>query len=75
MDVCFYVLLSVFFWGIAPIFGKIGLVKANPLLAISIRSITHAQIEKDLQMIGEVKNKYTNSRKSGENVENKSEVT
>ena len=33
------------------------------------------QIEKDLQIISEAKNKYTNSRKSGENVENKSEVT
>lgn len=32
------------FWGIAPIFGKIGLVKVDPLLAISIRNIAISAI-------------------------------
>ena len=29
---------TLFFWGIAPIFGKIGLAKINPYLALAIRS-------------------------------------
>lgn len=31
-------IVTLFFWGIAPIFGKIGLVKINPYLALAIRS-------------------------------------
>ncbi|MBD3172300.1 EamA family transporter [Candidatus Bathyarchaeota archaeon] len=38
MGVLAYLLLAVMFWGIAPIFGKLGLEKISPILAISIRS-------------------------------------
>jgi transporter family protein len=38
METWIYVILAVIFWGLAPIFGKLGLVKIPPLLAISVRS-------------------------------------
>lgn len=31
-------LITMFFWGIAPIFGKLGLQKVNPYIALAIRS-------------------------------------
>ena len=39
MEPIVYILMAVFFWGLAPVFGKLGLEKIDPLLAISIRSI------------------------------------
>ena len=38
LKVLVYLLLAVVFWGIAPIFGKLGLEKVDPVLAISLRS-------------------------------------
>ena len=38
MEVYVYLLLAILFWGVAPIFGKLGLEEVNPLTAISIRS-------------------------------------
>jgi len=32
-------LITLFFWGAAPIFGKIGLTKINPYIGLTIRSI------------------------------------
>lgn len=32
-------LLAAFFWGIAPIFGKLGLTKADPLTALTVRTL------------------------------------
>lgn len=32
------VILAAIFWGIAPVFAKVGLVKADPLVALSIRT-------------------------------------
>jgi len=39
MESIVYILLAVVFWGLAPVFGKLGLEKIDPLLAISIRTI------------------------------------
>ena len=39
MEVLVYLLLAVLFWGVAPIFGKLGLKEATPLAAITIRSL------------------------------------
>lgn len=39
MESIVYILLAVVFWGLAPVFGKLGLEKIDPLLAISIRAI------------------------------------
>lgn len=36
----FMAALAMLFWGLAPIFGKLGLVNANPLAALTIRSLT-----------------------------------
>ncbi len=33
-----FALIASFFWGLAPIFGKIGLVKAEPTVALTFRS-------------------------------------
>lgn len=33
-----FVLLTIIFWGIAPIFGKIGLVKVEPIVGLAIRT-------------------------------------
>ena len=38
METWMYILLAVVFWGLAPIFGKIGLVEISPLLGLSVRS-------------------------------------
>ena len=37
-------LITMIFWGIAPIFGKIGLTKLNPYIALAIRSFIIAII-------------------------------
>jgi len=37
-------IITMFFWGIAPIFGKLGLAKINPFLALAIRSFVIAFI-------------------------------
>lgn len=37
-------LITMIFWGIAPIFGKIGLTKINPYMALAIRSFIIAII-------------------------------
>jgi transporter family protein len=44
MESTFYILMAVVFWGLAPVFGKLGLEKIDPLLAISIRTIGLAAI-------------------------------
>lgn len=36
----FMAALAMLFWGLAPIFGKLGLANANPLAALTIRSLT-----------------------------------
>jgi len=33
-----FVILTIIFWGIAPIFGKIGLVKVEPIVGLAIRT-------------------------------------
>lgn len=33
-----FVVLTIIFWGIAPIFGKIGLVKVEPIVGLAIRT-------------------------------------
>lgn len=33
-----FVILTIIFWGIAPVFGKIGIQNVDPLLGLSIRS-------------------------------------
>ncbi|MFP3950811.1 MAG: EamA family transporter [Candidatus Bathyarchaeia archaeon] len=38
MENLLYVLLAVFFWGLAPVFGKLGLIEVSPLLGLSVRS-------------------------------------
>ncbi|KKM11620.1 membrane protein [Clostridiales bacterium PH28_bin88] len=38
MKPVFFALIGMFFWGMAPILGKIGLVKVNPTLALAVRS-------------------------------------
>ena len=38
MELLIYLLLAVLFWGVAPIFGKLGLEEISPLAAISVRS-------------------------------------
>lgn len=38
MEIIVYLLLAVLFWGVAPIFGKLGLREVTPLMAISVRS-------------------------------------
>lgn len=38
MESLVYILLAVFFWGLAPIFGKLGLIEVSPLLGLSVRS-------------------------------------
>ena len=38
MEIIVYLLLAVLFWGVAPIFGKLGLEEVTPLMAISVRS-------------------------------------
>ncbi len=40
----FMAVLAMLFWGIAPIFGKLGLSNANPLAALTIRSLTISAI-------------------------------
>lgn len=40
----FMAALAMLFWGLAPIFGKLGLVNANPLAALTIRSLTISAI-------------------------------
>ncbi len=35
-----FALLTAFLWGITPIFEKLGLSKVNPLLAVTVRSMT-----------------------------------
>jgi len=35
-----FILLTIIFWGIAPVFGKIGLVKVDPLVGLAIRTFT-----------------------------------
>jgi transporter family protein len=37
-------IITMFFWGIAPIFGKIGLTKISPLLGLAIRSFVISAI-------------------------------
>ncbi len=37
-------IVTLFFWGIAPIFGKLGLAKINPYTALAIRSFIVAII-------------------------------
>lgn len=37
-------IVTMFFWGIAPIFGKLGLAKISPFLALAIRSFVIAII-------------------------------
>lgn len=37
-------IVTLFFWGIAPIFGKLGLAKINPYTALAIRSFVVAII-------------------------------
>ena len=37
-------IITLFFWGIAPIFGKLGLAKINPYTALAIRSFVVAFI-------------------------------
>ena len=36
--------LAMFFWGLAPIFGKLGLSNVNPLVALTIRSLVISAI-------------------------------
>jgi len=38
MESWVYILFAILFWGIAPVFGKLGLVEVSPLLGLSIRS-------------------------------------
>ncbi|MEW6662031.1 MAG: EamA family transporter [Bacillota bacterium] len=38
MNSFFYALLGAFFWGLAPVLGKLGLVKVDPTLALAFRS-------------------------------------
>jgi len=33
-----YVMLAMLFWGIAPVFGKLGVTKSDPFLALVLRS-------------------------------------
>lgn len=33
-----FVILTIIFWGMAPIFGKIGLVKVEPIVGLAIRT-------------------------------------
>lgn len=35
----FFALLAVVSWGIAPVFGKLGLTKTDPLIGLSIRTL------------------------------------
>jgi transporter family protein len=44
MKSIYYILIAIVFWGLAPIFGKLGLEKIDPLLAISIRTLGLATI-------------------------------
>ncbi|HHW40260.1 MAG TPA: EamA family transporter [Syntrophomonadaceae bacterium] len=39
MKTFIFALIGMLFWGIAPIFGKMGLVQVNPNIALSMRSI------------------------------------
>lgn len=40
----FMAALAMLFWGLAPIFGKLGLMNAKPLAALTIRSLTISAI-------------------------------
>lgn len=39
MKTLIFALIGMFFWGIAPLFAKVGLAQVNPGVALSIRSI------------------------------------
>lgn len=39
MDFMFFIALTILFWGLAPIFGKIGLVNVEPLVGLAIRTL------------------------------------
>lgn len=39
MKTFLFALLGMLFWGIAPIFGKIGLTQVNPNIALTMRSV------------------------------------
>lgn len=39
-----FILLTIIFWGIAPIFGKIGLVKVEPVVGLAIRTFVISSI-------------------------------
>ena len=43
-NVYVFALLAMVFWGLAPVFGKIGLTKASPLLGLYIRTFVVAAI-------------------------------
>lgn len=38
MEFAFFILLTIIFWGIAPIFAKVGLVKVEPIVGLAIRT-------------------------------------
>lgn len=37
-------IITMFFWGVAPVFGKIGLTKISPMLGLAIRSFVISMI-------------------------------
>ncbi|MCL6478433.1 MAG: EamA family transporter [Peptococcaceae bacterium] len=39
-----YALLSMLCWGLAPLFGKLGLYKVNPVTALSLRTVIAAAL-------------------------------
>lgn len=39
-----FALIALFFWGIAPLFGKIGLTDTDPLLGLSVRTFGIAAV-------------------------------
>lgn len=44
MKIYFFAVLAMFFWGIAPVFGKLGLGEVSPVVGLSIRTFTIALI-------------------------------
>ena len=44
MEFSLFIFMAIVFWGLAPIFGKLGLKKLDPILALTIRTFVIALI-------------------------------
>lgn len=44
MKVYLFALLAMFFWGLAPVFGKVGLTKVTPVIGLCVRTFMVAAV-------------------------------